>query len=69
MVHIHYQNNDAPIFEKGQTLTVKSERHFPITQSTWTNAHGNLVTDRVRGAYYMWSDGVDVMPSQPSESR
>ena len=59
-VHIYYKDNDAPIFKEGQAIIVKSKYDFPITTSTWTNEHGMLITDRVRGKYYMYSDGIDV---------
>lgn len=59
-VHVYYENDDAPIFNKGQTVLVESKYHFPPTYSTWTNEHGNLVTDRVRGKYYMYSDGINI---------
>ena len=59
-VHIHYQKNDAPLFEEGTNVTVESQSHFPITISQWTNEWGKLITDRVRGKYYMGSDGVEI---------
>ena len=59
-VHVYYANDDAPVFEKGQTVTVESQYHFPPTYSTWTNENGNLIKDRVRGRYYMYSDGIKV---------
>ena len=59
-VYIHYKDNDAPIFEKRQIVIVKSKRNFPIVTSTWTNEHGKLITDRVRGKYCMWSDGIEI---------
>ena len=58
-VHIYYENNDAPLFKEGQTITVKSKLDFLPTYSTWTNEHGKLITDRVRGRYYMYSDGIE----------
>ena len=59
-VEIHYKDKDAPVFEKGQVVTVESQHHFPITTSTWTNENGQLITDRVRGKYYMYSEWVEV---------
>ena len=59
-VEIHYKDKDAPIFEKGQVVIVESQHHFPITTSTWTNENGQLITDRVRGKYYMCSEWVKV---------
>ena len=58
---IYFQGNDAPIFKKGQIVTIKSKTHFPITVSHWTNEHGQLVTDRVRGKYCMYSDGLEII--------
>ena len=59
-VHIFYKNADAPIFEEGRPVTVKSQQPFPPTLSKWTNEHGQLITDRVRGKYYLYSDEVKV---------
>ena len=50
-----------PLFlKKGQTVVIESKSHFPITVSTWSDEHGNLIKDRVRGRYYMYSEGVKI---------
>ena len=60
-VYIYRDADDVPLFEKGETVTVESQQHFPITVSRWTDEHRNLVTDRIRGKYYMYySDNVQV---------
>ncbi len=59
-VYVYYKNRDAPIFKIGQCLTIKSQAHFPPTYSTHTNKWGMLITERVRGRYYLYLEDVEI---------
>ncbi len=59
-VVVVFRDNDAPIFKERQCLTIKSQKHFPITVTRYTNKWGKLVTSKVRGRYYLRSEDVEI---------
>lgn len=58
-VYIYFEN-ESILFEKGKQVLVQSKKDFPITVTHWTNEHGKLITDRVHGRYYMYSNGLEI---------
>ena len=55
-VTIYYEENDAPKVEKGDTVEIRSDYHFPKTTDTGTFYKGGpLETRTIRGRYYLHS--------------